>query len=105
MLVTVDAYVCFHPGGKRVNDRNANAVKAAGNLVGALVEFTARVQAGQNEFERADAFAGMNSDGNSATVILYADNVVFFKNHEDPVAMSGHCLVDTVIHDFIHQMM
>jgi len=41
----------------------------------------------------------------SSTIILYANNVVLFENDQDPVANTRHCLIYTIIYDFIYQMM
>jgi hypothetical protein len=42
--------------GERIDDRNADAVQTAGNLIGILVELTARVQLGHDDFRGGYAF-------------------------------------------------
>ena len=47
----------------------------------------------------------MDVDGNTASVIFYPDGIVFFQYYQNGVAIAGHCFVDTVIDNFIYQMM
>ena len=46
--------------GERVDDRNADAVQTAGNLVGILVEFSAGMQLGHDDFRRGNTFVLMD---------------------------------------------
>ena len=105
MFIAFKADICLHPEGKRVDDGNADAVKTSGNLVGALIEFTAGVKAGKNEFERAYAFPRMNAYGNSTPIVLYADDISLFKDDQNTVAKARHGLINAVIDDFIDEMM
>jgi len=80
-------------------------VKPSGNLVRTLIEFTTGVKARKNELEGAYAFPGMDAHGNSAPVILYADDITLFKDDQNTVAKTRHGLIDAVIDDFINEMM
>ena len=49
--------------GQRVDDRDADAVQTAGDLVGGVVELTAGVQHGHDDFGRRAAFFRVDIDG------------------------------------------
>jgi hypothetical protein len=105
MLIAVLADIGFHPDGKGVYDGYADSVQTAGNLVRTLVEFASGMKARKNELQGAYSFPGMDSNGNSASVVLDANNIVLFEDDQNPVAMTGHGLVDGVVDDFIYEMM
>ena len=95
----------LQPLGQRVDDRCADAVQTARDLVSAAAEFSARVQDGVNNLRRGDALLGVYSGGDSAPVILHRDAVVGVDGHGDPVAVSRQRLVYGVIHNLVHQVM
>jgi hypothetical protein len=64
------------PVRQRVHHRDAHAVQAAGDLVGVLVEFPARVQLGHDDLGRRHAFFGVDLGGNAAAVIGHAGGAV-----------------------------
>ena len=45
-------------------------MQSAGMLVGLVVEFSAGVQARQDQFDAADLFLGVNIDRHAAAVVL-----------------------------------
>ena len=49
-------------------------------------------------------FRRVNVNRNSASVVLYAANVVFFQGDRDCVAKTGHRFVDGVVNDFVNQV-
>ncbi len=61
---------------QRVDHGNADAVQAAGYLVGILVEFSARMQLGHDDLGRGNALALVNIDRNAAAVVAHGDGAV-----------------------------
>ena len=56
---------------QRIDHRDADAVQAAGHLVGGVIEFTAGVQHGHDDLGGGSAFFGVNVDRNAAAVVGY----------------------------------
>ena len=59
----------FSQSRERVDHRDADAVQAAGNLVGVLVEFSAGMQLGHDDLGRRDAFALVDAGRDAAAVV------------------------------------
>ena len=89
---------------QRVDDRDADAVQAAGHLVGAVVELAARMQDREDDLERRNLLDGVEADGDAAAVILHGDRVVGMDGHLDLGTEAGHGLVDGVVDDLPHQV-
>ena len=94
----------IEPVGKRVDDRNADAVQAAGNFVGVAIEFSAGVQHGHHDFGGGLFFRGVHVHGNAAAVVDHGDAVVVVHGDVDFVAVAGHGFVDGVVDDFPDEM-
>ena len=90
--------------GQGVDHRDADAVEAAGDLVGAGVELAAGVQAGHDHLHRGQILAGVQVHGNAPAVVLHGDAVVRMDRDLDFVAMPAHGLVDGVVHHFVDQV-
>ena len=82
--VAPDAHL--HPFRQRVHHRGADAVQAAGDLVGVLVELAAGVQPGQHHFGRGDAFLGVDVGRDAAPVVAHGDAAVAVQHQLDRVA-------------------
>ena len=85
--------------GQRIDDRHADAVQAAGDLVRAVVEFTAGVQHGHDDFGRGAALFRVDIDRNAAAVVRDGDGLIGVDRDDDPIAMTGQRLVDGVVDD------
>ena len=94
----------FQPFGQRVHHRRAHAVQTAGHLVAAAAEFTTGVQHGQHHRDGGDAHFVVDTDRDTATVILDADDVTRQNVHINVGAIPRQRFVDGVIHNFVHQM-
>jgi len=97
----------FQAGGQRVGDGHADAVQAAGEGVCAaagLVEFAARVQAREHEFDDGRVFFGMQADGNAAAVVLDGHAAIGVQRDLDLFAVAGQGLVCGVIYDLLHDV-
>ena len=100
LLVDLD----LEPLAQRVDDRSADAVQAAGDLVAAAAELAAGVQHGEHDLE--GAFAGLLLDvhGDAAAVVADADDVALLDDDLDGGAEARQSLVDGVVHDLVDQM-
>ena len=85
--------------GERIDDRYADAVQAAGNLIGAVVELTARMQDGHDDLRGGSAFLGVDVRRNSTAVIGDRYGLVGVDGDDNPVAMTGQRFVDRVVDD------
>jgi len=79
-------------------------VKAAGYLVGVLVKLTAGMELGHDHFTSRNVFALVHFHGDAATIVLHADFTVFVDGDENGIAMTGHGLVNTIVHHLVDQM-
>ncbi len=89
----------LHPFGERVDHRGADAVQAARDLVGILVEFTAGVEAGEDDLGGGDTFLGVDIGGNAAAVVTHCDGAVAVQHEFAIVGEPGLRLVDGVVDD------
>ena len=105
VLLAIATHLNDDARGKRVDDRDADAVKTAGDLVTATAELTAGMKDGQNDFDRRDLLFGMLVHGNAATVVNDGDGVVFMDGDVDGCAVTGKRFVDRVVDDLVHQVM
>jgi hypothetical protein len=90
---------------QRVDDRHADAVQPAGNLVAVVVEFAAGVEHRHHDFGRRAPFFGLDADRDAAPVVDHADRAVAVDRHLDVIAESGQRLVDRVVDDFENHVM
>jgi hypothetical protein len=77
-------------------------VQAAGNLIGALAEFSAGVEIRQDEFERGNLVNRMEVDRDAATVVLHRARTVEVDADRDLRCKSGKRFVDGVVNDLEH---
>jgi hypothetical protein len=89
------------PRRQSVHHRDADAMQAAGHLVGVLVELPAGVELGHDHFRRRHAFALVDLGGNAAAVVLHRGRAVGVERHLDLIAESGKSLVDGVVDHLI----
>jgi hypothetical protein len=82
--------------GQRIDDRDADAVQTAGDLVAVLVELPARVQLGHDHFERRRA-ALVHVDRDAAAVVAHRQRAVLVHADVYAVGLTGQRLVDGVV--------
>src|SRR6185312_14694339 len=75
-----------------------------GDLVGGVVELSARVQDRHDHFGRGPTFLGMDVDGNSPAVVGHRDGLIRVDGHDDAVAVAGQGLIDGVVDDLEHHV-
>ena len=90
---------------QRIDDGQADAVQAAGDLVGALVELAAGVQLGEHDLGSRQLLGGVDVNGNAAAVVDHGDAVVDVDGDLDAVALAGERLVDGVVDDLVDEVM
>ena len=91
----------LEPGRQRVDHRNADAVQAAGNLVGVLVEFSAGVQLGHDDLGGGNALALVDVDRDAAAVVAHGAGTVGIERDHDVLGKAGQRLVDGVVDDLV----
>ena len=88
--------------------RDADAVEAAGHLVGIVVggvlELPAGVELGHDDLGRRHAFLGVDAGRDAAAIVLDRDRSVGVELDQDAVAMAGERLVDRIVRDLEHHV-
>ena len=84
-------------GRERVHHRDADAVQAAGNLVGVLVEFPAGVELGHDDLGRRHALALVDVGRDAAAVVAHGDRGVGVEGDPHLLGIAGERLVDGVV--------
>ena len=100
--------VAPHPGDhffrERVDDRDADAVQAARNLVAALAEFAARVEHRHDDLDRRQAFFRNDVERNAAAVVLDRARAVFVEHDPDRFGVARQRFVHRVVDGFVDQL-
>ena len=85
-------------GRQGVDHRHAHAVQSAGNLVGAVVEFSAGVQHRHDDLGCRTPLLRMDIHRNAASVVRNGYGFVCMDGDNNPVTMARQGLVDRVVH-------
>ena len=103
--VAVTPNLEVQPLGEGVDDRDADAVEASGDLVAtALAELAPGVEGGHHDLGGRLLLLRVHVDGNAAAVVDDGDAVVRMQRDEDLVAEAGDRLVDGVVDDLVDQV-
>ena len=103
--VAVAADLDLQTLGQGVDDRHADAVQPAGDLVAAaLAELAAGVQHGEHDFDRRQALFLHLRDRDAAPVVEDGDGVVRMDRDRDLGAEAGERLVDGVVDDLVDEV-
>ncbi len=105
MLDAVAPDAHLHPFRQRIHHRGADAMQAAGHLVGVLVELAAGMQPGQHHLGGGDAFLGMDVGRDAAAVVAHGDAAVAVQRQFDPRGKSRLGLVHRVVDDLERHVM
>ena len=92
-------------GRERVHHRDADAVQAAGDLVGVLVEFSAGVQLGHDDFGRRHALFLVDVGRDAAPVVAHRAGAVRIERDGHRGRVAGERLVDRVVDDLVDHVM
>src|SRR3989344_2627795 len=93
-----------HAVGQGVDDRRADAMQAAGDLVGAFVKLAAGVKGGVGDFQSGDFGLGVHIGGDTPAVVLDGDGAVRVEGNPDVLGKAGQGFVYRVVHDFPDQV-
>ena len=105
MLLAVAPDGEIEPGRERVDDRHADAMQTARDLVGVLVELPAGMELGHDHFSRRDALALVDLGRDAPSVVVDGDRAVGIQRDHDLVAEAGQRLVDGVVHHLVDHVM
>ncbi len=97
MLETATEDAQLERRGERVDDRDADPVQPARNLVAVVVELAAGMQLGHHDLGRRDAFLLVDVDRDAATIIGDRHRAVGVECHRHRVAIAGERLVDGIV--------
>ena len=95
----------LEPARQRIDHRDADAVQAAGNLVGVLVEFSAGVQLGHDDLGGGHAFALVDVGRDAAAVVAHGAGAVGIERDDDFLGEAGQRFVDGVVDDLVDHVM
>ena len=90
----------FEPFAEGVDAFGADAVEAAGVFVGALAEFAAGVEVGEDEFDGGHLELGVHGHGDAAAVVADGAGAVEVEDDVDGFAKAGEVLVDGIVEHF-----
>jgi len=90
---------------QRVDDADADAVEAAGDLIGFVVELSAGVEHSHNDLDGGSVVLFVSVDRDAAAVVAHRDGAVVVDRHLDVVTVARQRLVDGVVDDLINEMM
>jgi hypothetical protein len=102
--LAVAADLRHEPLRQRVDDGEADAVQATGDLVAVAAELAAGVQLRQHDRHGGEPLVLDQVDGDAAAAVGDRDGVVRMKRHLDAVVVSGERLVDGVVDDLVDEM-
>ena len=107
-LLAVDLPVAAHLGdeplGERVDDRDADAVQAAGDLVAVAAELAAGVELRQDDRERGQALLRDHVDRDARAGVANGHRVVRMDRDVDEVVAAGERLVDRVVDHLVDEV-
>ena len=103
--VAVAAHLDDQRLAERIDDRQADAVEAAGHLVATVVaELAAGVQDGEHHLDGRAALLLHVGDGDAAPVVDDGDGAVGVNRDVDARAVAGQRLVDSVVDDLVDEV-
>ena len=90
--------------GERVHAAHADAVEAAGDLVGVLVELAARVEHGHHDLDGGQPHLRVDAHRDATPVVRDRDRVVRVDHDVNMVAVARERLVDGVVDDLVDEV-
>ena len=103
--MTIALYSCFHPNRKCIYAGNSNAVQTAGNFIRTFIKFSTSMKTSKNKFQSRNMFSRVNINRNSASIVFYANYIIFFKSNNNFIAITSHCFINRIVNGFINKMM
>src|SRR5262245_25842642 len=94
----------LQPYGKRIHDRYANAVETARDLVGILVELSAGMELGHDDFSGRYTLRRMDVGRDAAPIVGDGAGTVRVEGNGNQRGMTGQRLIDRIVHHFVDHM-
>src|SRR5699024_4065775 len=104
VALAVPVHLDDHALGAGVDDRDADAVEAAGHLVAAAAELAAAAERGEGDLDAGHLEPGVHVGRDATAVVGHATAAVRQQGDVDAVAVAGHGFVDGVVPDLPHQV-
>jgi len=106
LLIHIAVAADFHlaPLGEEIDHGHPHAVQSAGGLIGSLLEFAPELQHAHHTLQRGEPQVGMVFHRDAAPVVLHGDRAVVVDGHIDLGSITGHHLVDGIVHHFVNQV-
>ena len=105
MLLAVAPHLELQPARQRIDHGNTDAMQAARDLIGVLVEFSAGMQLGHDDLGRRHALALVDVDGYAASVVANRHGIVGVEDDFHQAGKTRERLVDRVIDDLVDHVM
>ena len=102
MTLTVD--LCTKIIREGVDTGNTDTMKTTRNLIGILVELTARMQHGHYNLKSRTMLFRVHIDRDTTSVIYNLYGIVLKNEDLDIICITCKCLVDTVINDLTYKV-
>ena len=100
----VAAHLCHEPLGQGVDDRDADPVEAARDLVAVAAELATGVELREDDGQRREVLILDHVGRDAPSVVDDSDRVVGVEPHLDEVVMTCERLVDRVVDDLVDQV-
>ena len=94
----------IEPDGQSVDDRNADTVQTAGNLIGIVIELAAGVKFGHDDLGGGNALFLVHADRNAAAVVANGGRTVGIEDNLGFVAITGQSFVNGVVQHFVNHV-
>ena len=95
----------IQPFGQSIDYGHPHSMQAAGDLVGVLVEFAARMQLRHDHLGGRDTFFGMDRNRDTAAVVLHGYRTIGVERHSDAVTVAGQGFIDGIVHHLENHVM
>ena len=103
--MAVAEYLRHHVGREGIHTTDTHTMQTAGHLIGTFIELTSGMEHGHHDLERTLVHLLVLIHGNTTTIVLDGDGVVFVDSYFNMCTIAGHSFVDRVVDGLIDQMM
>ena len=69
-----------------------------------MIKFSTGVEGGHDQFQSGHVFGGVFIYGNTSTVILNRDTIIFVNGYPYTSTVTRKCFIDTVINNFPYEV-
>ena len=104
MFFAIAPHPQVKPLGQSIDHTDTHTVQTAGNLIGILIEFSARMKLGHDHFGCRNAFFLVNIGGNAAPVVAHRARTIAIQRHINAIRMTRQAFIDGVVHHFVNHV-